>query len=93
MFVVTIFGDPVRKPAETMFRAGMIGAAGVFGAFFWGLFREPQRPPASPENESETKAPTVEARIRRRKHVRLATRRNQDGTRDTVFETDEEHYE
>jgi len=93
MFIVTVFGDPVRKPAETIFRAVMIGAAGVVGAFFWVLFREPHGPPASPEKESETKSPTAESRIRRRKHVRLATRRNQDGTRDTVFETDEEHFE
>jgi hypothetical protein len=97
MFVVTIGSDPVREPAVLMFRVMLIGAAGLAGAFFWGLWFEkpPEVPkqPQEPDKKSETKDPTVEARIRRRKRVRLATRRNQDGTRDTVFETDEEHFE
>ncbi len=93
MFVATVFGDPVRKPAETMFRAGMIGAAGVFGAFFWGLFRSRPMPPQLPQEESATKEPTVAATMRRKKRTRLATRVNRDGTRDTVLEVDEEHYE
>jgi hypothetical protein len=97
MFVVTIGSDPVGQPMVLMFRVMLIGAAGLAGAFFWGLWFEkpPEVPkqPQEPEQKSESKDPTVEARIRRRKRVRVATRRNPDGTRDTVFETDEEHYE
>ena len=85
MCLVAACGDPLRKPFEVLFRVVFVGAAGLFGAFFWGLWRQP-RVPVSKHNIETTE----QVRERIVKRTRLSTRRYPDGTRDTCLEQEEE---
>lgn len=87
MFVVTIGSDPVEQPMVLMFRVMMIGAAGLAGAFFWGLWFE--KPPAVPKSSQEQIpeiGPTLGPQKRKIKRTRLGTVRHPDGRVETMFE-------
>ena len=90
MLLSCLFGDPVKKPAEMMFRAFMIAGAGLCGALFWALFREQPEtivPKQDPEPELERQnPPTIQSARRKLSRTRLGTKRNRDGSVETTFE-------
>lgn len=87
MFVVTIGSDPVGQPMVLMFRVIMIGAAGLAGAFFWGLwFQKPPEISKQPQEQIPEIGPTVMPRSRKLSRTRLRTVRHPDGRVETIFE-------
>jgi hypothetical protein len=87
MFVATIGSDPVGRPMVLIFRVMMIGAAGLAGAFFWGLwFEKPPEIPKPPQEQLPEIVPTVGPQKRKIKRTRLGTVRHPDGRVETMFE-------
>ena len=87
MFVVTIGSDPVGQPMVLMFRVMLIGAAGLAGAFFWGLwFEKPPEDPKQPQEQQPEIVPTFGPQKRKIKRTRLGTVKHPDGRVETMFE-------
>lgn len=97
MFLVACFGDPVRRPFETIFRCTMVAAAGLFGAFFWGVWtgrtHGPQGHGDHQDEPEQENGPTILPIRRKVKRTRLGTVRHPDGRVDTMFEKIEQEDE
>jgi len=91
IFVSASFGDPIRRPAEILFRTFFIAAAGLCGAFTWGLlYGKPVEPSGPASLPDDSKNPTNSPMRRTVKRTRLGTRRFLDGSVETVYEKHEE---
>lgn len=74
-----------------LFRTFFIAAAGLCGAFAWGLmYGKPVEPSGPVRLPDESNGPTNATTRRTVKRTRLGTRRFPDGSVETVYEKHEE---